>query len=149
MCSCVRDRTRLRKMCVRQSTVYTPRRVHDTRYCTRNLMKLSRSRFPDALRKKKTCASHQFKSEPVDRLLHNILITKVELANRCFRSLAIQCIHLLDDLVLVTTMLVLWMNMTRAVTMLTMLTTNSCFAISSQLSAARRWVCVEFFHVLV
>ena len=98
------------------------------------------------LEKNQTCASHQIKSEPVDHLLDVILISKVELANRCFRSFAIQCVRLFDDLVLVTTMTVLWMKMTRAVTMLT---TNFGFAIPGLLSAARRWVCVEIFHVVV
>ena len=101
------------------------------------------------LKKKQICASHQSESEPVDHLLDVILISKVELANRCFRSFAIHCVRLFDDLVLSTTMLVLWMKMTRVVAVLTMLTTNSGFAIPSSLSAARRWVCVEIFHVLV
>ena len=99
--------------------------------------------------KNQTCAGHHLKWEPVDHLLDVIRISKVELVNRCVRSFAIQCVRLFDDLVLATTMLVLWMKMTRAVTMSTMLTTNSCFAIPGQISAARRWVCVKFFHVLV
>ena len=63
--------------------------------------------FP-MLEKNQTCAGHQLKSEPVDHLLDVILISKVELANRCIRSFAIKCVRLFHDLVLATPMLVLW-----------------------------------------
>ena len=53
------------------------------------------------------------------------------LANRYLRSFAIPCVRLFDDLLLATTMLVLWMQMTKAVTTLTMLIVNFGFAIPS------------------
>ena len=152
----VRDTTRTdSKMCVRQGVLSTL-----TVACTTSLMPVreiwrnstisqSVARcFLVEMENFQIFASHQLKSEPVDHLFDVILIPKVELTNRCIRSFAIQCVRLLD-LVLATTMLVLWMKMTRAVAMLTMLPTNFGFAIPGQLSTARRWVCVEIFHVLV
>ena len=84
----------------------------------------------------------------MDHLLDVSLISNVELANRCIGSFAIHCVRLFD-LVLATTMLVFWMRMTKAVAMLTTLSTNSGFVIPSHLSTTCRWVCDTVFHVTV
>ena len=106
-------------MLATRCAVYTPRRVHDIRQCLY-------AKSGGMEKNIQICASHQLKSEPFDHLPDVILSSKVELANRCVRSFAIQCVRLFEDLVLATTMFVVWMKMTRPVTFLT---ANCGFAI--------------------